>query len=1015
MGPSDRSDHPGGAEGTPSDRTSGDAPVEGTVFQTEALQGDLPLAGPQRGAVAAGAAEAASGKHADLGRIGPYRLLEVIGEGGFGVVYLAERREPMVQIVALKLIKPGMDSRAVVARFEQERQALAVMDHPHVAKVLDGGVTQGDGREGGIGGGRPYFVMEFVRGESITRFADRHRLTIRERLELFLPVCDAVQHAHMKGIIHRDLKPSNILVAHASAGRGHVVKVIDFGIAKAMSHALTDKTIFTEQGILVGTPEYMSPEQAESGRIDIDTRSDVYSLGVVLYELLSGTLPFDPRTLRSAGYAEIQRIIREVEPPRPSTKLSSADADTGTEIAKARQADRERIAGELRRELEWIPMQAMRKDRARRYASAESLAADIRRYLEGKPLEAAPESRTYLLRKFVRRNSVQVTAAGAVVAALVVGFGTAVWQAREASRQRDAAFAAQTAEKERADQLKQVSDFQSEVLSQIDTTRAGLDLMRDIRERFVSALERAGVPESERRARVDALGEELLRVNATDTAAAMIDRTIMQPTVVAIEKRFKDQPLVDAQLRQTLAERYQSIAMYEAALRLQESALATRRRELGEAHPDTLVSLNGIGGILREQGRLKEAEPYWSEALATRRRTLGDDHGDTIVSIMNMGVLSGGLQRPADAERYYREALERSRRVLGEDHRNTLTSIINLGNLLGSEPLHREALEKCRRVLGEEHVSTLLALNNMGGLLLGLGRPSEAEPFLKEALEKYRRVLGEDHPDTIRALGQMGGAMYAQGKFAEAETYFREALDRSKRVRGSDHPDTLVAMNNVGGLLRLQRKFAEAEPFLRQALEHGRRILGDDHPYTLSLIGNQGVLMRDLGRLDEAESLLREAAEKRRRVSGAEHADTIIAADSLASFLLTRGQWQEPVDLLEHLLPATRSIFTDANAPRLASVLTTLGRARSKLGFDPERFALAESHLLEAHGICLAAKSRGPTHKDTLACGQGLIDLYTAWDTAEPNKGYDAKAAEWRKTLDAASAPADDAGKAGTS
>ena len=901
--------------------------------------------------------------------VGPYRLLEVIGEGGFGEVWLAERREPFVQRVALKLVKLGMDSRSVVARFEQERQALAMMDHPNVAKVLDGGLTPL---------GRPYFAMEYVKGEPITAYADRNRLTTRQRLELFIPVSEAVQHAHMKGIIHRDIKPSNILVAPGGEGQAPVVKVIDFGVAKALSNTLTEKTIFTERGQIIGTPEYMSPEQAEMGATDIDTRADVYSLGVVLYELLSGTLPFDTKTLRAAGFAEIQRIIREVDAPRPSTKLSTADDATGALIAKARQTDREKIAGELRRELEWIPLKALRKDRSRRYASAESLGADVRRYLDGKPLEAAPESRAYLLRKLVRRNRLQVTAAAAVAVALVAGFGTALVQAREAARQRDAAVLAadsakkaEQAERDRADQLKKVSDFQSDMLAQIDTTTAGMELMKDVRERFAEALKKSGVLETDRMERLDALRQELVRVNATDAAASMIDRTILRPAIKTIDERFKDDPATDASLRQALADLYQRVGRYDDAYPLQESALATRRRTLGEEHPDTLASINRLGVLLQLQGRLAEAEVYLREALEKRRRTLGEEHPDTLTSISDMGILLRVQGRLAEAELY-----------------------------------HREALEKRRRTLGEEHPDTLTAISQMGALLQFQGRLAEAEPFYREVLETRRRTLGEEHRQTLISIGNMGALLQLQGRLAEAEVYVREALEKSRRMLGEEHPQTAIAISNMGSLLQFQRRLGEAEVYLREALEKFRRTLGEEHPQTLSSIRNMGYLLQAQGRLAEAEPLYREALEKSLRTLGEEHLETLFSVCQMLRLKVLQRQAQEALDFGLRYEPAARKVLTGGNARRLADFLAWLGSARVSLGYDFERFTLAEANLLEAYPIYLNTKNRGPTHKDTLECAQTLVDLYAAWDKAEPGKGYGAKAAEWKAKLDAANAAA---------
>jgi serine/threonine protein kinase/tetratricopeptide (TPR) repeat protein len=362
-------------------------------------------------------------------RIGPYKILQLIGEGGFGSVFMAEQTSPVQRKVALKIIKPGMDTRQVVARFEQERQALAMMDHPNIARVLDAGATEN---------GRPFFVMELVKGDPIVEYCDRNNQSVHDRLELFAQVCDAVQHAHTKGIIHRDLKPSNILVSMLD-GRPST-KVIDFGIAKATGAQLTEKTLFTEHRQLIGTPEYMSPEQAE-GSMDIDTRSDVYSLGVLLYELLTGVTPFSGQELRSAAYAEIQRIIREVEPPKPSTRLSQ-NSDTIAGVAARRHTEPRKLGTIIRGDLDWIVMKALEKNRQRRYDTASGLAMDIRRYLDGEAVTAAPPGRLYQLRKFVRRNRVMVGTSAAIAATLLISATAFAWQAGVARDQRDVAVAA---------------------------------------------------------------------------------------------------------------------------------------------------------------------------------------------------------------------------------------------------------------------------------------------------------------------------------------------------------------------------------------------------------------------------------------------------------------------------------------------------------------------------------------------------------------------------------------------
>ena len=973
-------------------------------------------------------------------KIGRYKLLQLIGEGGFGTVFMAEQTEPVHRRVALKLIKAGMDTRQVIARFEAERQALALMDHPNIARVLDAGATDG---------GRPYFVMELVRGEPVTRYCDQARLPVRERLELFRDVCNAVQHAHQKGIIHRDLKPSNVLVTVADGVP--LPKIIDFGIAKATEARLTDKTLFTELHQLIGTPEYMSPEQAEVCGVDIDTRSDIYALGVLLYELLAGSTPLERGRLHSTPLAEIQRLIREEEPPRPSLRLATLALDTARrashavamrrsakpgvtsqgslgvarcptppdaagdssdssaiEIARRRQSEPLPLSRSLCGDLDWIVMKCLEKDRQRRYATASALADDVGRYLVDQPVLATPPSAGYRFRKFVRRNRGAVLAGAMVTSTLLVAAGVSLAFGLSATRQRkDAEFArarALKAEGEaeaRADELEQVAKFQQEQLSGIDAQSMGMRLRAGLLKKARAAFERAELPAEEADARVAELEKLLAGSDFTGLALEALENNFFQPALAAIEKQFVGQPLVKARLLQTLADTLHELGLYEEAGVPQEQAVAIRRRLLGDDHPDTLGSVRSMGFVLLAQGNSAEAEIYLREALEGGRRVLGGEHPDTLTSMNLLGLLLQAQGKLEEAELYYREALEKRRQALGDEHTDTLTSINNMGFLLQAqgklseaEPYLREALEKFRRVLGDEDLNTLIAINNMGALLYVQGKLSEAEQYFHEAIDISRQVLGSDHHDTLRAMDNMGAVLRAMGRLSEAELYCREALEIHRRVLGDEHPDTLISIGNMGVLLQAQGKLAEAEPYLREALAASRRVLGDEHPDTLRTIGNMGALLQAQGQLAEAEYYYREALEKCHRVLGDGHSQTLISIGNMGGLLQAQGKPTEAIELLAPAEPAARRAFTAGHAVRLSRFLTALGRARAAAG----DFDSAEANLSEAYSILNEASGATAEHRaDVLS---GLVELYDRWHASEPHEGHEVRATEWHAKLD---------------
>ena len=761
--------------------------------------------------------------------IGPYHLLQSIGRGGMGEVWLAEQKEPVHRRVAIKLIKAGMDTREVVARFEIERQALAMMDHPAIAKVFDAGSTSQ---------GRPYFVMEYVTGIPITSYCDQHKLTTRQRLELFVRVCEGVQHAHQKAIIHRDLKPSNILVSEVDGKP--LPRIIDFGVAKAASQRLTAETMFTRAGDIVGTPGYMSPEQADLTGVDVDTRTDVYSLGVVLYELLVGALPLEFKNLT---FEEVLRRLREEEAPRPSTRLRTLGEQSSV-TAQNRGTDPAKLTRQLRGDVDLITLKALEKDRSVRYTSAADLAADIRRHLKDEPILARPKSASYQLQKFARRHKALATGVAAVFAVLIAGI---IVSTREATRARRAEQLA-TTERNRAVAEKQRADAES----------ATAKAVNEFLQNDLLAQASANV-----QAQPDTKPDPDLKV-----------RTVLDRAAARIAGKFDRQPLVEASIRQTIGNAYRDLGLYPEAQRHMERALDLRHRFLGEGHPDTLDSMNDLAELYFEhQGKPAQAEPLLTKALEVRRHVLGEEHLDTLTSASNLGALYRYQGKYAQAEPLFTKVLEVRRRVLGEEHPQTLDGMDDLARLYHyqgrysqAEPLFIKLLEVRRRVLGEAHPDTLSAENSLALLYQDQGKYAMAEPLFRNVVDASRRVLGQEHPDTLTDIANLGRLYGAQGKYAQAEPLLTNVLEVRRRVLGELDPDTLISMNNLAALYREEGKYSQAEPLFSNVVDAWRRVLGQEHPNTLIGMSNLALIYLNEGKYAQAEPLLREALKSYQKI-----------------------------------------------------------------------------------------------------------------------------------------------------
>jgi tetratricopeptide (TPR) repeat protein len=859
--------------------------------------------------------------------IGHYHLLQKIGEGGMGEVWLAEQKEPVRRRVALKLVKAGMNTREVMARFESERQALALMEHPAIAKVFDAGSTPE---------GAPYFAMEYVAGVPITEYCDIHRLSIPERLELFTQVCEGVRHAHQKAIIHRDLKPSNILVMELD-GRA-APKIIDFGVAKALSQKLTPDTILTRVGSLVGTPEYMSPEQALSSGEDVDTRTDVYSLGIIFYELLAGAPPIE---LRRVAFDEYLRRLRDEDPPKPSTKIRTQDAATSSELARRRQTEPLALVKAIGGDLDSIALKALEKDRSRRYGSAADFAADIARYLRDEAVQAVPPSAVYRARKFASRHRWGVVMACAFVVVLTAAAAISIRQSIRANREAAVAEA--------------VSNFlQNDVLAQASASvQSGPTTKPD---------------------------PDLKVRTALDRAAAKIG------------DRFASQPLVEASIRETIGSTYIDLGLYGEGQKQLERAVELRSKFSGEDNSDTLLAMRILADTYLYQAKFSDAERLLKTILPVRSRVSGAESPLTAELKRDLAAAYAGEGKYSDAEPLYLSAVEINRRQLGEDNPGTFNAMSDLGILYRKEGKYQQAeetyqhvLDIKRRVLGEDHPETLLTMNTLG-LIYGVeGRFAQAEDLLKKTLDARRRVLGADHPSTLLTMNNLGLVYINEGKFAEAEALLRQTLAARERVSGSENPDTLLAAINLSDVLQNEGKLAEAESLVSHSLEISQRVSGVDHPQTLYLIVLLARVRERTGNYAEAEALLARALESRTRVLGKQHDVTLGTAMMLGTVRLERREYNSAEPLLRETLASYEKSYPDIWQRYGCESL--LGAALA----GETKYTEAETLLLEGYQGMLARQAQiaAGSRRYLELARSSLEQMYTAWGKPE-------KAAEWR-------------------
>ncbi len=810
--------------------------------------------------------------------IGPYTIERMLGAGGFGTVYLATQSEPVRREVALKIIKLGMDTEEIVRRFEAERQALAQMNHPGVARVFDAGVTDR---------GRPYFVMEYVPGVSIARYCDTNRLSTRERVRLFVDVCHAIQHAHQKGIIHRDLKPSNIMVTMVDGNPQP--KIIDFGIAKAIHDPLSGATLVTRAGQAIGTPEYMSPEQAQTEGRDVDTRTDVYSLGMVLYELLTGTLPHtlaqDPRP----SLIELRRWVIDGETIRPSTRIGML-GEAAAKVCEHRNTTLSGLRRELRGELEWITLKALERDRDRRYGSVYALADDLQRLLRNDPVSAGPPTAVYRTRKFFARHRGGVLASLAMSGALIIGAGLAVAGLISA---RDAARVAQEAERQTA-----------EALSETKTQKHQAELS------LIKAEQEA--------TRANEVNDFLVRIlTSVDPGVAgptvrMVD--VLQMAEVDLSHDSFSDPIANATIHGALGESYKALAQFDQAAEHLEARARAFATLFGPDDVRTLRAKLTAGANLRELARYDQARAILEPILATFERTQGSNSADTIGALSHMGRLELQTGNYETSERIFRDVLSRLEktdaepRSLANAQADIGWALMEQNQLTEAQALFRDAVQVLTDAIGPTHPTTLRARDTLAITLQKLGRMDEAIEIYEDILQIRREQVGEENPLTLWAMNNLGTALNGvPGRTEEARVMTERVLELQRKRFGNQHLYTVTTMNNLASIYRRLRQLDKADELWKEVTAEGTKLWGENHPRTLAAGSNRATLLSDMGRFEEARELYEYVLPRMEEAVGQQHGMWLASKNGLGALLIKMEDYEAALACFDELIPQAQA------------------------------------------------------------------------------------------------------------